>query len=102
MAADLQAIAIGPQMIRIVNHPRAEPQHLAFQGTQQRQPIDRRGDVRFSPGQSHASSLTATIYGKSLRKCPRFAPFQRNYCVMEDILSENLRQMTLDDIDRRI
>ena len=40
MPADLQPVAIGPQMVGVMDRPGAEPQHLALELAQQAQPLD--------------------------------------------------------------
>jgi hypothetical protein len=37
MAADLQPIPLGSQMIGIVDHPGGQPERLAFEGSEERQ-----------------------------------------------------------------
>ena len=37
MAADLQPVLLGAQMIGVVDHPGGEPEHLALEGGEERQ-----------------------------------------------------------------
>ena len=102
MAADLQAVGIGPDVVGVMDGPRRQPQHLARQRGQHFKAcgLDRHGGA---PGTSDdLPDVSAAAFAKNLKFSRHTAKYWDKLPILTPQNAEFIPMHALDAIDRKI